>query len=209
MKIKKIGHSCMVINEGGLNILTDPGSYTAQAAGELKNINVILISDEHQDHFDLGAIESLLKNNPEAKILTQKSVQKLLAEKGVKSELLLDKQQIEIGGVKFEGCGEKHAVLHSSIPQSDNTGYIISEKFFYPGDALTLPHKNIEVLALPISGPWLKSAEVIDYVLAVKPKFCFPVHDGLGNSGFMAKMIGQIAAKENIKMLDPEQEMEF
>lgn len=208
MKIKKLGHSCLLINENGLNILTDPGSYTAETVKSLTGIDVILIADEHQDHFDMVSIEVLLKNNPGVKIITQKAVQKLLADKGIASELLLDKQQTEIKGVKIEGCGEKHALLHSSIPQSDNTGYIIAERFFYPGDALTVPHKKIEILALPVSGPWLKSAEVIDYVLEVRPKFCFPVHDGMG-SGFLAKMVGQIAEKEGITMVIPEGEMEL
>jgi L-ascorbate metabolism protein UlaG (beta-lactamase superfamily) len=209
MKVKKIGHSCMVINEGGLNIITDPGSYTADAVKSLTGINVILIADEHQDHFDVTSIEALLQNNPDAKIITQKAVQKLLADKGIKSELLLDKQQTTINGVKFEGCGEKHALLHSSIPQSDNTGYIISDRFFYPGDALTIPHKQVEILAAPISGPWTKLSESIDYILAVKPKFWFPVHDGMSPSPFMAKMISQIAEKEGIKMVTPDGEMEF
>ncbi len=209
MKIKKIGHSCLLINEGGLNILTDPGSYTAEAVKDLKAVDVILICDEHMDHFDVPSIQALLKNNPEAKIITQKAVQKLLTEKGIKSDLLLDKEQTEIKGVKFEGCGQKHALLHSSIPQSDNTGYIISDRFFYPGDALTIPHKQIEVLALPVSGPWLKMSEVIDYVLAVKPEFCFPVHDGMANSAFMANMIGRMVEKENIKMVAADGEMEF
>jgi L-ascorbate metabolism protein UlaG (beta-lactamase superfamily) len=209
MKIKKIGHSCLLIRESELNILTDPGIYTAEGVKNLTGVDVILISDEHMDHFDIPSIQALLKNNPGAKIITQKSVQKLLANEGIASELLLDTQQTEIQGVKIEGCGQKHAVLHSSIPQSDNTGYIISDRFFYPGDALTVPPKKIEILALPISGPWLKMSEVIDYVLAVKPKFCFPVHDGMGNSAFMAKMVGQMGEKQNIKMIIPEGEMEF
>ena len=209
MKIKKIGHSCLLINEGGLNILTDPGTYTADAVKNLTGIDVVLVCDEHQDHFDVPTIEALLKNNPGLRIVTQKAVNKLLADKNIKSEILLDKQTVEIKGVKFEGCGEKHALLHSSIPQSDNTGYIISDRFFYPGDALTVPHKQIEILALPVSGPWLKSAEVIDYVLAVKPKFCFPVHDSMGGGGFMGMMIGRITEKQGIKMLDPQNEMEF
>jgi len=209
MKIKKIGHSCLLINENGLNIVTDPGSFTAEAIKGLTGINVILICDEHMDHFDLSSVQALLKNNPEAKIITQKSVQKLLADTGIESSVVLDKQQTEVRGVKFEGCGQKHALLHSSIPQSDNTGYIISNRFFYPGDALTLPHKPIEILALPVAGPWLKMSEVLDFVLAVKPKFCFPVHDAMAGSAFMAKMVGQIGEKENIKMVITDGEMEF
>lgn len=190
--------------------MTDPGSYTAEAAGKLTGVDVILICDEHQDHFDLGSIKALVKNNPRARVITQKSVNKLLAEQGIKSEILLDKQQLMVGGVSLEGRGEKHALLHSSISQSDNTGYIIAGRLFYPGDALTLPHKPVEILALPAAGPWLKLSEVIDYVLAVKPKFCFPVHDGFaGSSPFMAKMIGNIVAKQGIVMLPADKEMEF
>ena len=116
MKIKKFGHSCMLISEGGINILTDPGSYTAEAAGKLTGVDVILIRDEHQDHFDLGSIKALVKNNPRARVITQKSVNKLLAEQGIKSEILLDKQQLMVGGVSLEGRGEKHALLDSSFP---------------------------------------------------------------------------------------------
>ena len=209
MKVTKIGHSCMVIKEGDLTIVTDPGSYTYDGAKDLTGVDVILISDEHQDHFDSQSIEALLKNNPGAKIITQKSIQKLLADKGIQSELLLDKQETEVKGVKIEGCGEKHAMLHSSIPQSDNTGYIIANKLFYPGDALTVPHKQIEVLALPVGGPWLKSSEVIDYVLEVKPKFVFPVHDGSLKSSFLPQMLGRIVEPQGIKMVTPDGEMEF
>lgn len=210
MKIKKLGHSCILISEGGINILTDPGSYTSEAVKQLTGVNVILICDEHQDHFDLGCIKELVKNNPKARIITQKSVNKLLTEQGIKSEILLDKQQLMVGGVSLEGCGEKHALLHSSIPQSDNTGYIIAGRLFYPGDALTLPHKPVEILALPAAGPWLKLSDAADYALAVKPKFCFPVHDGFGgSSAFMGRAIGNIVSKQGIQMLAADKEMEF
>lgn len=209
MKITKFGQSCMLIKEGEINILTDPGSYTIEATEDLTGIDLILIADEHMDHFHIPTIKALLENNLGLKIITQKSVQKLLVAEGIESDLLLDKQQTEFKGVKLEGCGVKHALLHSSIPQSDNTGYIIAEKFFYPGDALTVPDKQIEILALPVGGPWLKMSEVVDYVLELKPKFFFPIHDGMNPNSFMAKSIGQIVEKEGIKLVMPEGEMEF
>ncbi|MDR3642285.1 MAG: MBL fold metallo-hydrolase [Candidatus Doudnabacteria bacterium] len=208
MTIKKLRHSCMAIKEGALTILTDPGMYSADETKSLTGIDVVLVSDEHQDHFDIPSVKMLLKNNPGLRIITQQAVNKLLADEGIKSELLLDKQSMEINGVKIEGCGVKHAVLHSSIPQSDNTGYIIADRFFYPGDALTIPHKKIEVLALPAAAPWLKLSEAIDYALAIKPKICFPVHDGMSPSPFMAKMIGMVLEKNGIKLILPDGEME-
>jgi len=60
-----------------------------------------------------------------------------------------------------------------------NTGFMIDKDLFYPGDALFNPERTVSVLALPVAGPWIKISEAIDYALAVKPKVCFPVHDGM------------------------------
>ncbi|MGB7957509.1 MAG: MBL fold metallo-hydrolase [Minisyncoccia bacterium] len=178
MKIKKLGHCCLIIEENGLRVLTDPGSFTVEAIKAAAGIDAILITDEHGDHLHIDSVKVLLQNNPDIKILTQRSVQKILADNGISSELLLDGQKTEIKGVALEGCGEKHAVMHSSIPQSENTGFIIAGKFFYPGDALTDPKRPIDILALPVAGPWVKISEAVDYALQLKPKSCFPVHDG-------------------------------
>ncbi|MBI3956932.1 MAG: MBL fold metallo-hydrolase [Candidatus Kerfeldbacteria bacterium] len=86
---------------------------------------------------------------------------------------------VEIGDVTIEALGEKHAVMHPDIPQSDNIGFFIAGRFFYPGDALTNPDGPVEILALPVAGPWLKLSEAIEYAKTVKPKVCFPVHDGI------------------------------
>jgi len=30
-----------------------------------------------------------------------------------------------------------------------------------------------------VAAPWLKIADVLDYSKTIKPKICFPVHDGI------------------------------
>ena len=62
-----------------------------------------------------------------------------------------------------------------------NTGYFVDDTFFFPGDAYTVPNKPVEILALPVAGPWCKIAETIRYALAVKPTVAFPVHDATLN----------------------------
>jgi L-ascorbate metabolism protein UlaG (beta-lactamase superfamily) len=168
----------MIIEENGLRILTDPGSFTADKISDIKNIDLLLITDEHGDHLHLDSVKTILANNPEIKIITQKSVQAILGSSGIKCELLLSGQKTDYKGVLIEGYGEKHAVIHREIPQSENTGYCIAGRLFYPGDALTNPHRPIAILALPVSGPWLKISEAIDYAIELNPKICFPVHDG-------------------------------
>ena len=41
MKIKKLGHCCLVIETNGKKIMTDPGSYTVGEQTKEKNIDVI------------------------------------------------------------------------------------------------------------------------------------------------------------------------
>jgi L-ascorbate metabolism protein UlaG (beta-lactamase superfamily) len=73
----------------------------------------------------------------------------------------------------------KHADIYLSITPVENTGYLIAERFFYPGDAFTDPERSIDILALPVAGPWMKISEAIDYAKKLKPKTAFPVHDGM------------------------------
>jgi hypothetical protein len=68
--------------------------------------------------------------------------------------------------------------MHSSIPLSDNLGFFIDKRLWYPGDSFTDPKRPVEILALPVSGPWMKIGEAVDYALLVKPDIAFPVHDG-------------------------------
>ena len=177
MKITKFGHCCLLIEEDGLRILTDPGTYS-EGQNEVKNIDVILITHEHADHLHIDSLKKVLQNNPQAKIITNKGVAKLLDKEGIGYTLLEDGQSIKEKGVRIEGFGTKHAAMYPGLPQADNTGYFIANRLFYPGDAFTDPNKPVDILALPAAGPWLKLSEAIDYAKAMKPKACFPVHEG-------------------------------
>jgi len=158
--------------------MTDPGAWSTRQ-NEERNIDYVFITHEHQDHFHLESLKVVLKNNPKAKIVTNRGVGKLLEKEGIGYELLEDKQSKTVSGVLLEGFGEKHAVIYQDFGQVQNTGYFIANRFFYPGDAFYNPGKPVEILALPVAGPWLKISEVIDYAKLLKPKICFPVHDGM------------------------------
>jgi len=194
MKITKFGHCCLLIEEKELRILTDPGSFTIEQ-NTIKNIDVVIITHEHQDHFHIGSLKNILKNNKNVKIITNIGVGKLLDKENIKYELVEDQQHAKIGNVFIEGYGTKHAEMHSSIPPSGNTGYFIDNRLFYPGDAFTNPGKNVEILALPVAGPWMKISEAMDYAIELRPKICFPVHDAVlaqgmqGFAGMLAKNI--------------------
>lgn len=211
MKITKFGHCCLLTEENGVKILTDPGTYSTQQS-EIKNIDFVLITHEHTDHFHIGSLKALLINNPQVKVITNKSVGALLEKDGISFSVVENGQNFDANGILIEGFGENHALMHTSIPPIQNTGYFIANKLFYPGDAFTNPRKQIEVLALPVAGPWMRLLEAIDYALEIKPKTCFPVHDGiLKQIGSTNKIPAHVLEPKGIKfeVLTIEKEYEF
>lgn len=168
----------MLIEEKGVRILTDPGNYST-AQNDVKNIDLILITHEHADHLHIDSLKQVIKNNPKAKIITNKGVAILLDKEEIKYSLIEDNQKATFNSILIEGFGKKHAEMYKTVIPVDNTGYFISNKFFYPGDAFVNPGKKVDILAFPVAGPWMKISEAIDYALEIKPRFCFPVHDGM------------------------------
>lgn len=185
MKIKKLGHCCLVIEVSGLTILTDPGAYTT-AQNEIKNIDLILITHEHPDHLHIDSVKQILNNNPEAKLITNNAVGDILSREEISYQLVGHNENMTFNNISIEGFGEKHADVYPSIVPVQNTGYFINDAFFYPGDALFNPGKKVQILGLPVAGPWMKLAEAIDYAKEIKPTYCFPVHDG------MLKFLGSV-----------------
>lgn len=211
MKIKKLGHCCLVVNINGVKIMTDPGSYTITEQEAEKNINIILITHEHQDHLHVDSLKNVLVNNPNAIIITNTGVGKILDEAGVKYEILDGINSKDYFGVNIEAHDCKHEEIFEEIGQVQNTGYFIGQRLFYPGDSLYNPPKSVEILALSVAGPWVKVKDFMKYALEVKPKICFPVHDGAlqGSFGSAHRVPSLVLPKFNITFKTLEREEEF
>ena len=211
MTITKFGHSCLLIEQNGTRILTDPGVWTSQQ-NDLTAVDIIIITHQHPDHFSINSVKALIANNPRAQIITNSRVGELLKTEGIAFQILENTQTNEINGITIEAIGNDHAVLHSSIPCIQNTGYLIADRLFFPGDSYTIPSHPVELLALPVAGPWLKLQDCIDYALAVKPNVCFPIHDGILKSPGGAHLIPpQVLEPAGIKfqILEIDKEYEF
>lgn len=212
MKITKYGHCCLLIEVEGLRILTDPGDYSEDRQNKVQNVDVILITHEHGDHLHIPSLKIVIQNNPQAKVITNSSVGKLLDNEQIKYSLLEDGQNLTEKEVLFEAFGSSHHLIYEGVEAPMNTGYFIDNKLFYPGDALTNPGKPVEILALPVLAPWLKPTEAIDYAKELKPRVCFPVHDAFlkitdGFYNLPNRLLGAVSIK--FVPLEIEQETEF
>lgn len=141
MKIKKLGHCCLLIETKGLKILTDPGAFSTMQ-NEAMGIDVVLITHEHADHFHTESLQTVLKNNPKARVITNSGVGKKLDELGVAYSLIEGIQKTEINGISIEAFDGKHEEIFEMLGQVQNTGYFIDNELFYPGDAFSDPKKS-------------------------------------------------------------------
>jgi L-ascorbate metabolism protein UlaG (beta-lactamase superfamily) len=198
MKIKKLGHCCFIADINGKRIMTDPGSFSTLQNNE-QNIDLVVITHEHADHLHIDSLKAIIKNNPNVLVITNTAVGKLLTEAGITFTKVEDKEIYDFSGVAIKGFGTIHAEIYGDFSRVQNTGYLI-DSLCFPGDAFELPHKDVDILALPIAGPWMKIKEAIDYAKAVKPRICFGVHDAIlsPSASFVWKLPAMILEKDNI-----------
>ena len=202
----------MIIETNGKRIMTDPGSFTLDLQTKELKIDIILITHEHGDHIHVESLKKIIKNNPEILVITNKGVGKLLDKVGIKYQILKNKVPIKILEVELEAHDCKHEEIFEEMGQVQNTGYFINQRLFYPGDSFYNPDKPVEILALPVAGPWVRVKDFMKYVLDVKPEFCFPVHDGMLNSFNSAYYIPTIVLPKfgiSFKILENKMEEEF
>ncbi|NHC15017.1 MBL fold metallo-hydrolase [Motilibacter deserti] len=178
MKITKLGHSCLLVEESDARMLVDPGAFSAFDG--LTGLSGILVTHQHFDHVHVDKLRPLLQANPEATLVVDPGTAEQLADAGISpARTLSDGETVDIAGVEVRGFGRDHAPFHPDAPNIVNTGYLIGGRLFHPGDALTVPGFDVEVLAVPIVAPWSNIGQTVDFVRAVKPKVAFPIHDAI------------------------------
>ena len=194
MQITKYGQCCLLVEVAGKRILTDPGKFST-SQNEVENIDLILITHEHADHMHSDSLQAVLEKNPNAVVMTNASVVKVLADLGVTFTVVEGRDTADHGGVAIEAFDGEHVEIIDDYGLVQNTGYFINNELFYPGDAYTNPEKAVRVLALPVAGPWCKASDAIRYAKEVKPEKAFPVHDAVLSDAGIALTHGLFAGQ--------------
>lgn len=178
MTITKFGHACFLVGEKGTNILFDPGAYS-KGQNNLRNIDLVLITHEHHDHLDINSLKIILANNIRAEVISNAMVADILDKENIKCIALKDGQIYTHKNIPIEAFDQAHAFIYDSSPKVENTGFLVADKLFFPGDAFIDPTRGIDLLALPVAAPWMKTSEAIEYARKLKPRICFPAHEGM------------------------------
>jgi L-ascorbate metabolism protein UlaG (beta-lactamase superfamily) len=176
MRITKFGHACVRVEHEGAVLVIDPGGWTGPEA--VDGATAVLVTHEHPDHY----LPDHLRR-ADCRVVTIDAVAQQVVDDA--PDLLERLTVVAPGdvldlGISVQVVGELHAVIHPELPRFDNSGYLLEgggTSLFHPGDALTGPGREVDVLCAPVSAPWLKASEAVDFARAVGAARNLAIHD--------------------------------
>ena len=190
MRLTHLGHACLLAEVGDARMLFDPG--VLSGFDDVRDLDAVLITHQHPDHLDPARLGPLLPANPGARLWVDQDT--VTAVPGLPEHTVVHRgDRFRIGGTAIEVIGGLHAAVYGDVPGCTNAAYLIDDgALLHPGDSFTVPGRDVDVLAVPVDGPWLKLAEAVDYVRAVRPRVAVPVHEA--ETTDPAKYAGMLAA---------------
>lgn len=181
LTIVPIYHGTVLFQFGGKNIYVDPwskGSYEGRPKADL-----ILITDNHQDHFDPPAMDSLKTDK------TTIIGPKVVAEKYGNVTVISNGETKEWEGIKIEAVPmyniergpEPGKLFHD---KGRGNGYVITfgdKRIYLSGDTECTPEmkglQNIDAAFVTMNLPYtMPPAEAATCIKAFRPKVVYPYH---------------------------------
>jgi L-ascorbate metabolism protein UlaG (beta-lactamase superfamily) len=184
MKISPVTHASLVLTLRDTVIYVDPVESPFLYASEPKP-DVILITHEHQDHFDTSTLSALA--TPSTLFVVPPSVAEKLPA-NLKQNLVVVKngEMQTVNGVSIEAV-PAYNIREDALkfhPEGRDNGYILSAdgaRVYIAGDTEGTPEmralQNIDIAFVPMNLPYTMPVEdAADAVLSFKPKQVYPYH---------------------------------
>jgi L-ascorbate metabolism protein UlaG (beta-lactamase superfamily) len=175
MKLTHLGHACLLVETDDARLLLDPG--TMSEFETLAELTAVLVTHQHPDHLDARRVAALLAANPAAHLVVDPDT----AAAGAWPDAVVARpgERLTFGRTTVDVHGGLHAAVYGDVPGCTNSAYLVDDgALFHPGDSFAAPPGPVDVLAVPIDGPWLKLSEAVDYVRLVAPRAAVPIHEG-------------------------------
>jgi L-ascorbate metabolism protein UlaG (beta-lactamase superfamily) len=195
LKITFVGHGTLMFAFGKTIIHVDPVSREADYR-KMPKADLILITHEHADHLDPGAIAAVRREGTTV-ILPQKCAPAVPG-----GTVMKNGDVREVGGLKIEAV-PAYNIVHKRPsgepfhPRGDGNGYVITfadTRVYVAGDTENTPEmkalKDIAVAFLPMNLPYTMTPEMVaDAAKAFRPKILYPYHFGDTDTAELVRLL--------------------
>lgn len=201
LNVTLVGHASLMFEINGKVIHVDPYSKVADYS-KLPKADLVLLTHEHSDHLDLGAIEQIRQAK------TRFIVSKVCADSIGYGEVLNNGDKsifegIDIQAVPAYNIESKRPDGEYYHPKGRGNGYVLtfgSEKVYIAGDTENIPEmgqqKGAYIAFLPKNTPYTMTDDMfIDAAQKVSPVYLYPYHFSEFNDDKITKAL----EKENNK----------
>lgn len=178
-----IKHGTLMIDIDGYIIHIDPVSMFGTDYSKLPKADLLLITHEHHDHFDMNTAEVILKEN--SLFYSNGQVAKLSGKsKAIKAgETFTTENNITVIATEAYNNSKGHEQFH---PKGQNVGFLVCVddiKIYIAGDTEDIPEiaelKDIDIAFLPVNQPYtMTPQQCINAAEMFKPSILYPYHYG-------------------------------
>ncbi|MCD6345782.1 MAG: MBL fold metallo-hydrolase [Bacteroidales bacterium] len=184
LAITFIGHSSLVFEFQGQVIHIDPWGRLADYSKQPK-ADLIVLTHEHADHFDINAIEACKKEGTKV-LLTKACYKKLKYGQIMKNGDYYSFKGIPIEAVAAYNILSRRGNGQPYHPKGVGNGYIFSfgnKRVYVAGDTELIPEmdkfQKIDIAFLPMNIPYTMPPEMVAMVAEkLKPAILYPYHYG-------------------------------
>jgi len=195
LKITFIGHGTLLFTFSEKIIHVDPYGRLADYS-ILPKADIILITHEHGDHFDLKVIK-MLRIEKTSLVLTESCT------KDISGGIVLKNGDVQtVQGLKIEAI-PAYNIVHKRDngepfhPQGIGNGYIITfgdKRVYVAGDTENIPEMKelgeIDIAFLPMNLPYTMTPEMVaDAARMIKPQILYPYHYGNTNTSKLVELL--------------------
>ncbi|MCX6727557.1 MAG: MBL fold metallo-hydrolase [Candidatus Saccharibacteria bacterium] len=179
MNITKYGHACLIVATEETTLIIDPGELT-ELPDVLSNVVGVIVTHAHADHLSQSNLQKIRDDSPDFVLYGVQEVIEKCEDIVAKKQVIDADTALQVGDIDISLYYLDHEIIYQTSP-CKNLAVKVDDQLYYPGDSFHVIPDHVRTVAVPLSAPWLKSSESIEFAKAMNADVAFPTHNGLLN----------------------------